>query len=119
MREDCKFFQSRTYRSGDVARFCALDLAPEAPWRCPGDCPRYEKRIGDAGFARASMVEPPLGPEPDLPSGVARLLDAAEDVINAAGPEIVAEQRRLQQREAARDEVWWRKLRRSARWPRR
>lgn len=118
MREDCKFFQSRTYRSGDVARFCALDLAPEAPWRCPADCPRYEKRIGDAGFSRGTLIEPPLGPEPDLPVGVGELLDSAEDIINAAGPEIIAEQRRREQEEEARSEAWWRKLRRSSRWRR-
>ena len=26
-----------------------LDLAPEAPWRCPEECPRYERRMIDAG----------------------------------------------------------------------
>jgi hypothetical protein len=118
MREDCKFFQSRTYPSGDVARFCALDLAPEAPWRCPEHCPRYEKRIGDAGFARGSMIEPAPGPEPELGSGVAALLDSAEEIINAAGPEIMAEQRRREQEAAARGEPWWHKLRRSPRWRR-
>ena len=118
MREDCKFFQSRTYRSGDVARFCALDLAPEAPWRCPGDCPRYTKRIGDAAFIRGSMTEQPPGPEPELGVGVAALLDSAEDVINTAGPEIVAEQRRRRQEAEARDAQWWNKLRRSRPWRR-
>ncbi len=118
MREDCKFFQSRTYKSGDVARFCALDLAPEAPWRCPEGCRRFEKRVGDAGFTRGALVEPAPGPEPELSAGIAALLDSAEDVINAAGPEIIAEQRRLEQMEAARSEAWWRKLRRSPRWRR-
>jgi hypothetical protein len=118
MREDCKFFQSRTYPSGDVARFCALDLAPEAPWRCPDDCPRYEKRVGDAGFARGSLIEPQVPPEPQLGPGVGALLDSAEDIINAAGPEIMAEQRRREQIAEARNDAWWRKLRRSSRWRR-
>ena len=48
MREECKHFQSRTYASGEVARFCVLDLAPEAPWRCPADCASYERRLADA-----------------------------------------------------------------------
>ena len=48
MREECKHFQSRTYSDGEVARFCVLDLAPEAPWRCPDDCSRYERRLADA-----------------------------------------------------------------------
>ena len=44
MREDCRHFESRTYDSGETARFCVLGLAPEAPWRCPDDCSRYEPR---------------------------------------------------------------------------
>jgi hypothetical protein len=118
MRENCKFFQSRTYASGDVARFCALDLAPEAPWRCPEDCPRFEKRLGDAGFAHGSLVEPPTPPEPDLEPGVGRLLDSAEDIINAAGPEIVAEEQR--RRRDANRRWWqkWQKLRSSPPWRR-
>src|SRR5579862_1335541 len=47
MREDCRHFQSRTYSTGEVARFCVLNLAPEAPWRCPANCRRYEKDIID------------------------------------------------------------------------
>ena len=31
MRENCKNFESRTYRNGDTVRKCNLDLAPEAP----------------------------------------------------------------------------------------
>ena len=30
MREECKFFESRTYPNGDAVRKCDLDLAPEA-----------------------------------------------------------------------------------------
>ena len=33
MREECKHFQSRTYASGEVPRFCVLDLAPEGAER--------------------------------------------------------------------------------------
>ena len=46
MREECKNFESRTYANGETVRKCDLDLAPEAPWRCPDDCPRYERRAG-------------------------------------------------------------------------
>ena len=35
MRSDCRYYESRTYGSGDVVRKCRIDLAPEAPWRCP------------------------------------------------------------------------------------
>jgi hypothetical protein len=97
MREECKHYQSRTYNSGEVARFCVLDLAPEAPWRCPDDCTSYERRLADAGWVHGSLIEPAIEDEPELPGvdedaeGIAHLLDEAEDVINAAGPEILAE----------------------------
>src|SRR3546814_15216072 len=29
MRQDCKHFESRTYRNGETVRKCDLDLAPE------------------------------------------------------------------------------------------
>ena len=47
VRTDCRHYESRTYSSGEAVRKCALDLAPEAPWRCPVDCPRYERRKTD------------------------------------------------------------------------
>jgi hypothetical protein len=44
MREDRVHYESRTYAdNGEVARFCTLGLAPEAPWRCPDGCPRCER----------------------------------------------------------------------------
>lgn len=118
MREECKFFQARTYPSGDVARFCALDLAPEAPWRCPDDCPRYEKRLGDAGYTRGSLLSTHTPPEPELDAGAVRLLSNAAKIISAAGPEIVAEQERRRREEEVANRVWWRKLRRSPPWKR-
>src|SRR5437762_213294 len=33
MRVDCKYYESRTYSSGEVVRKCRIDLAPEAPCR--------------------------------------------------------------------------------------
>ena len=64
MREECKHFQSRTYACGEVARFCVLDLAPEAPWRCPENCPSYERRLADVGWVHGSLVEPAIEDEP-------------------------------------------------------
>jgi hypothetical protein len=90
MREDCRHFQSRTYDTGEVARFCVLDLAPEAPWRCPADCSRYQPDLIDGSFVVGTMVRPPVEDEPDEPSeDVAALLDQAEDVVNAAAPDII------------------------------
>lgn len=87
MRTECKNFESRSYPNGDTVRKCNLDLAPDAPWRCPDQCPRYERRLADVAWTHGSLVIPPTPPEPaNLDDGsVAALLDAAEDVINAAG----------------------------------
>ena len=108
MREDCRHFQSRTYPSGEAARFCVLNLAPEAPWRCPEDCPRYQRDIIDASFVVGSLVRSPLPDDPPAPDGeISNVLDAADLIVTAAGPEIVAEIQR--QREGR---PWWKVWRR-------
>lgn len=92
MRVDCKYYESRTYGSGEVVRKCRIDLAPEAPWRCPVDCTGYARRMIDAGWhvgslntRGASSVAEPVGED------VAALLEAAEEVVNSAAPEILKE----------------------------
>lgn len=104
MRENCKHFQSRTYASGESARFCVLDLAPEAPWRCPENCPRYEMRLADVGWTVTGAVRPPVPDEPEiieLNDDAAALLDEAEDILNQIGPEIVAEHKRALEKQRA------------------
>jgi hypothetical protein len=92
MREECKHFQSRTYDSGEVARFCILDLAPDAPWKCPENCPRYERRLADVGWDHGTLVEPKLEDMPDVPDDVAAsMLVDAEQIVDAVGPEVLAE----------------------------
>jgi len=105
MRQDCKNFESRTYRNGETVRKCNLDLAPEAPWRCPDDCPSYERRMADVNWSHGTLVTPPTPDEP-RGEGIAALLDEAEDIINSAGPEIVAEVR-AEQRQRERG-LWGR-----------
>jgi hypothetical protein len=95
MREECKHFQSRTYSTGEVARFCELDLAPEAPWRCPENCPSYDPRLADAGWVHGSLVEPAIEDEPASGPEVVELLDQAEEIVNAAAPEALAEAERM------------------------
>jgi len=113
MREECKYFQSRTYTSGEVARFCRLDLAPEAPWRCPADCARYERRMGDAGWSVGTLVSPPVEDEPSSdPQEIGALLDQAEDIINTVGPTIVAEVETQRERASGAQPWWRRRLRR-------
>jgi hypothetical protein len=76
-----------------------LDLAPEAPWRCPDDCPKFEVRLADVGWVRGTLVSPAIEPEPNVdPVVAAQLLDDAENVINAAGPSILAEVERERDR---------------------
>jgi hypothetical protein len=90
MREDCRHFASRTYDDGEVARFCVLDLAPEAPWRCPENCPSYERTLIDATFEAGSLARPPVEEEPDeSPQAVGDLLDDAERIVDDAEPEVV------------------------------
>jgi hypothetical protein len=91
MRTECRHFESRTYAGGETVRKCDLDLAPEAPWRCPDDCPKYERRT-DVAWSWGTAVAPPTPPAPEA-EGVAELLDAAEEIVNAAGPDIVRELR--------------------------
>jgi hypothetical protein len=90
MRQDCKFFESRTYPNGETVRKCDLDLAPEAPWRCPEGCPKFERRLADVNWQYGTLVTPPTPTEP-RGEGIAELLDSAEDIINAAAPDILAE----------------------------
>ena len=90
MREECKQFESRTYANGETVRKCNLDLAPEAPWRCPDDCPKYERRLADVDWAHGTLITPPTPPEPQG-ENIAELLDEAEDIVNNAGPAILAE----------------------------
>ena len=101
MREECKNFESRTYPSGETVRKCNLDLAPEAPWRCPNPCSGYERRLADVDWAHGSLVTPKTPPEPPgVDDGsAAAVLDEAEDIVNAAGPSILAEIDRQQPRQ--------------------
>ena len=92
MRQECKHFESRTYPNGDTVRKCHLDLAPDAPWRCPDDCEKYDRRP-DAGWSYGSLITPRT---PDEPPGLddgsaAAILDQAEDIINAVGAQMIAD----------------------------
>lgn len=88
MREDCRHFESRVYPGGEVARFCVLDLAPEAPWRCPENCASYEQTLIDGSFVVGSLARPEVEPEPDEdPEAIQDLLDDAEMIVEAAEPE--------------------------------
>ncbi len=91
MRVECRHYDSRTY-GDEVVRKCRLDLAPEAPWRCPDDCPKFERRLVDVGWQYGTLRTSGEAPEAE-PEGedIGALLDAAEDIVNTAAPDILAE----------------------------
>jgi hypothetical protein len=106
MREDCKHFESRTYDDGETMRTCKLDLAPEAPWRCPENCSAYEPRLADVGWVHGSLVSPPTPPEPDqLDEEALEALEEAEEIVSRAAPEALAE---VEREETNRP--WWRRF---------
>lgn len=106
MRQDCRYFESRTYRNGDTVRKCDLDLAPEAPWRCPTDCPAFQPRSADVAWAHGSLVTPRTPEEPpgldERGDEIAALLDEAEEIVNAAAPSVVADLERDRARSSRR-----------------
>ena len=91
-------------------RMCLLDLAPDAPWRCPENCPAYERRIGDAGFTAGSLADKPAPDEPESLEGVGALLDDAEDIVNAVGPGVLADVERQREHEQEGAPPFWRRL---------
>ena len=108
MRTECKNYESRTYPTGETVRKCNIDLAPEAPWRCPENCVGFERRLADVNWTHGDLLSPPTPPEPPgLGQGAAELLDAAEEIVNAAGPGIMAE---LGVNRDRRKPPWWKRL---------
>jgi predicted outer membrane lipoprotein len=95
MREECKHFQSRTYKSGEVARFCVLGNAPDQPWSCPENCLTYERRFVDVGWSHGTLVARPVeSAPPDVPVEDRReLLASASEIVNAIAPELIEERR--------------------------
>jgi hypothetical protein len=113
MREECKNYETRTYANGETVRKCNLDLAPEAPWRCPDNCPKYERRLADVNWVHSTLVTPPTPPEPDglgVDSSIADVLDEAESILNAAGPQILAEVNAEQAKQDKRMQAPWRRV---------
>ncbi len=92
MRTNCRHYESRSYAGGETVRKCRLDLAPDAPWKCPEDCVAFEKRMMDVGWAYGSLTSgvsaPPQAPQSE---DAAALLDEAESIVNAAMSEVAAE----------------------------
>jgi len=111
MRQDCRHFESRTYPNGDTVRKCDLDLAPHAPWRCPADCASFTPRMADVNWKHGTLITPETPAEPssiaDDDGSIAALLDEAEDIVNAAGPQMLAE---VQAERRRGDRPRWKRL---------
>ncbi len=115
MREECKHFQSRTYPSGDVARFCVLGNAPDQPWSCPSDCVTYERRFADVGWSHGSLVDQPVenAPTSNVPIDDRReILNWASEIVNAVAPELIEERRRELDDQHGRERRSWKFWRR-------
>ena len=91
-------------------RASLLDLAPEAPWRCPENCAAFQPRLADVGWVHGSLVEPAIEDEPDVPAeDIVSVLGSAEEIVNEVAPEVIAEvegERADQARKVGRK--WWR-----------
>lgn len=111
MRHECKNFESRTYPNGETVQKCNIDLAPDAPWRCPEHCSGYERRIIDGGWTYGSLAPPTAPAEPPgLDDGTAAaILDMAEDIVNAVVFETIAEVEREREKDQSRWRFWRRR----------
>jgi len=116
MREECKHFQSRTFDSGEVARFCVLGNAPDQPWSCPEECLTYERRFADVGWAHGSLARRPnveRPPESDIPIDERRdVLNAASEIVEAVAPALTNERRKQLDELAAAPRRGWKFWRR-------
>ena len=104
MRTECKHFESRTYSNGDAMRRCRLDLAPDAPWRCPDACEKFDHRAVDIGWAHGTIVPnvTPVEPTSVKDGTAASVLSEAEAIINAMATDIAAEIKEKQNKKKKR-----------------
>ncbi len=100
MREGCKNFQSRTYAGGETARYCALDLAPEAPWRCPEQCEGFQPRLADVAWVHGSLISPatPAEPETAATAEAQAMLAEAAMIVDMEVPSALEEVRSKRKR---------------------
>lgn len=105
MRQDCKHFESQTFTSGETLSKCILNLAPEAPWRCPTNCSSYERRRVNVNLEYQNIVSEASD---EIPSSIeeneaiADLLANVASIVDEAAPGIVKEV----EKEAQRNKGW-------------
>ena len=86
MRRSARTSRAAPTPNGETVRKCNLDLAPEAPWRCPDDCPALRAPPGRRRLDPRLAGHPAHARRAAEASTTARpqLLDEAEDIVNAA-----------------------------------
>jgi hypothetical protein len=74
-------------------RGCKLGLAPEAPWRCPTECPKFDRRAMDVGWTHGTLVTKaaPEAPKSLDDGSAAAILSEAESIINAIASDVVSD----------------------------
>lgn len=87
-------------RNGDSVRRCRLELAPEAPWRCPESCDRYSPRPLDLAWEEGATAPPP--DDMELDEAAFDILAQAESLLSEAGDTIRAEEEAKAARKAKR-----------------
>jgi hypothetical protein len=101
MRVDCRNYESRSLAGGDSVRRCRLDLAPEAPWRCPADCPSFNPRPLDLAWEEGRATEP-VSDEPELDAAALGVLAEVESLLSEAGATVRAEEEAAAAKRAAK-----------------
>jgi hypothetical protein len=83
-----------------------LGLAPEAPWRCPENCPSYERSVIDPSFETAELARPLVEDEPaGTVDDIEAVLADAEAIVEEAEPEAI---RSVEDTDAkSRKRRWW------------
>ena len=106
MRTDCRHYKRRTSAAREVVEGCRLDAAPDAPYRCPENCPLFEEvKVSRAGWQVGSLgtPEPTANVQP-----VTRDDDGLFDTLESEfSPDLVAE---IEDQERRRGKgKWWKK----------
>lgn len=110
MRTDCRHYSRRTGAGSEVTETCDVGAAPDAPLRCPADCPQFEARkLSTVAFDYGSLAEARAGrgAGEDAGTGEATAEEEAlfaqlRGVVDAAAGDAVAAEAERRQAEETR-----------------
>lgn len=91
---------------------CRVGAAPEAPWRCPEDCPFYVRKLSGGGWVHGSLENTPAPEPPPLDEDAISVLQQAQGIVNSAGPGAIADAEaekaaRERDKAAGKRRKWW------------